>query len=150
VDISRRPSCHAAGLAVLVLLLGACAGADGDDAATSPITDAGLAATLADGADRLAALLEEGDDCAALDEAELLYTRSREGTDAGSVPPEVAREIGDVAAELTRDLDCDDDADAEPEPDPEPTQEATTSGGSADGGSPSGGKGNGKGKGKGK
>jgi hypothetical protein len=150
VITSPHPLPFAAGVAALALLLGACAGAD-DDTAASPITDAGVAATLADGAERLAALLDEGDDCAALDEAELLYTRAREGTDAGSVPPEVAREIEDVAAELTRALECDPEPEEEPEPEPEPTQEATTSGDSSSGGGPSG-KGNGKGgeKGKGK
>jgi uncharacterized membrane protein YgcG len=171
----------AASLAGVALLLGACGGGEDDQGPTSSttISDPTLATVLAEGADRLADHLAAGDHCEALEEAELLYARSREGADVGAVHPAVAREVEDVAASLTRDLTCEpgeDEPDPEAEPDreaePEPAEGTSSSGSSSAGGNDGGsssaggndggnngggddgasnsGKGNAKGKGKGK
>jgi hypothetical protein len=154
------PSCPplrpAAGLVGLALLVAAC-GADDADSATS--ADARLepevAAALADQADRVADHLGAGEDCDALDEAELLYAAAREGAADGTVPEEVAREVEDVTAAVTRDLDCDAQEaepaeEAEPEPaeeaEPEPADEAEPEP-ADDGGNGGGGGNEGKGKG---
>jgi hypothetical protein len=146
------PSCPplrpAAGLVGLALLVAAC-GADDADGATS--ADARLepevAAALADQADRVADHLGAGEDCDALDEAELLYAAAREGAADGTVPEEVAREVEDVTAAVTRDLDCDAQED-EPEEPTEPDEEPAEAEPDDDGGNGGEGGGN-EGKGKG-
>jgi hypothetical protein len=134
-----RSSSPAAGVAVLALLVGACSGGVSDDQAgdqpPAAAVDATLVAVLADGADRLAARVAADEPCEALEEAELLYARSREGADDGRVPEEVAREVEDVVTELSLDLTC------EPEPEDEPetatTQSSSGSSGSTSSGSTS-------------
>lgn len=101
--------------------------------------DAGTAAVLAEAADRVAARIDAGDDCGAMEEAELLFSRTREGVADGTVSPEVAREIEDVTAAVTAHLRCD-------EPSPEPTQVQERDRGDGGGGNGGPGKGNGRGK----
>jgi hypothetical protein len=139
--------------AAVAVVAAACDDGAGDpEAGEDPvIADAALGGALAEGADRLAALLEEGDDCAALEEAELLYARTRDGVDLGALPPAIAHEIEAVAVEVTRDLECPDEGpepEPEPEPDPEPQQDTSSSGGGGKGESKGESKGGGKGKGK--
>jgi hypothetical protein len=157
-----RPSSPATGVAVLALLVGGCSGGASVDqpAAQEPAAsvDATLVAVLADGADRLAAHVAADEHCEALEEADLLYTRSREGAEDDRVPEEVAREIEDVVTDLSLDLTC------EPEDDePETTTQSSsassgstssgssgsTSSGSSGGGNDNKGKGNNSGGGKG-
>jgi hypothetical protein len=150
------PSCPplrpAAVLVGLALLVAAC-GADDPDGVTSADArlDPEVAAALADQADRVADHLGAGEDCDALDEAELLYAAAREGATDGTVPEEVAREVEDVTTAVTRDLDCDaqeDETGEEPaEPDEGPAEPAEPEPGD-DGGNGGGGGGN-EGKGKG-
>jgi hypothetical protein len=119
VSPSRLPLPSAAGLLGLALLVAAC-GADDPDAASSAATlDPAVATALADQADRLADHVRDGEDCDALDEADLLYAAAREGAADGTVPEEVAREVEDVTAAVTRDLTCEEPAE-EPETDDEP------------------------------
>jgi hypothetical protein len=157
------PSCPplrpAAGLVGLALLVAACGAGDADSATAADATlEPEVAAALADQADRVADHLGAGEDCDALDEAELLYAAAREGAADGTVPEEVAREVEDVTAAVTRDLDCDaqeeepaEPAEEEEEEPAEPVEpEPADDGGNGGGGGGNEGKGkgnNGKGKG---
>jgi hypothetical protein len=146
------PSCPplrpAAGLVGLALLVAACGADDADSATAADATlEPEVATALADQADRVADHLGAGEDCDALDEAELLYAAAREGAADGTVPEEVAREVEDVTAAVTRDLDCDAQED-EPEEPTEPDEEPAEAEPDDDGGNGGEGGGN-EGKGKG-
>lgn len=95
-------------LAVLALLAGACGG----DAA--PTMDAAVAEDLATRADALAAGLEAGDTCAALETAGALVTTASARRDAGEVPTAIAAEVIATTRDTVRGLTCD------PQPAPEP------------------------------
>jgi hypothetical protein len=146
------PSCPplrpAAGLVGLALLVAACGADDADSATAADATlEPEVATALADQADRVADHLGAGEDCDALDEAELLYAAAREGAADGTVPEEVAREVEDVTAAVTRDLDCDaQEAEPAEEAEPEPAEEAEPEP-ADDGGNGGGGGNEGKGKG---
>jgi hypothetical protein len=105
--------------------------------------DAAIAAVLADSAERLAAHVDAGNECEALTEAELLFSRTREAVGDGRVSAEVAREVEDVAAQIAAGLQC---AEPSPEPSPQVREDDRGAGGGAGEGR---GKGNGGGKGKG-
>jgi hypothetical protein len=152
VSLSRPPLPPAAGLVGLVLLVAACGADDHDAASSAQELDPAVVTALADQADRVADHVRDDEDCDALDEAELLYAAAREGAADGTVPDEVAREVEDVTAAVTRDLACDGgDGDAEEEPAEEPAapaEPAPDDGGGNGGGNEGKGKGNdGKGKG---
>jgi hypothetical protein len=134
-----------AGVAVVALMLAACSdgGDDPAEGAPAPISDPTLATALAEGAERLGDQLAAGQPCEAIEEAELLHARSREGTEVGALSPAIAREIEGVAAALIRDLTCEPEAAepdreaAEPDPDtdpePEPTRAPSSGGDRGDG-----------------
>lgn len=88
---------------VPLLLLVACAGPEDDGVAL----DEDVAASLAQGAQRLAVFLEEQEGCDALAEADELAGRARDGVEAGTVPPEVANEVEAVVEEVTASVTCD-------------------------------------------
>jgi hypothetical protein len=124
----------------LLLLVAACAGPEEE----ATVLDEDAAGTLAQGADRLAQELDEGDDCGALAEADAMVARARDGVEAGLVPNEVAAEVEAVASDTTDDLDCrpdeqdadadpDPDADSDPDPDPDPGGEDDGSEGRGEG-----------------
>ena len=134
-------------LAALVLLLAACGPPEEDQI----VLDDEAAQALAQGAQRLASALDDGDGCAAMAEADAVSSQARDGVAAGTVPPHVANEVEAVATELTGDLACepDDDGDDpaeepeeapedEPGPDPEERERRGPRGGGPDGDGPPG------------
>jgi hypothetical protein len=132
---SLRSASPAAGVAVLALLVGGCSGGGsvdqtGEQEEQEPVAtvDATLVAVLADGADRLAERVAADEHCEALEEADLLYTRSREGAEDDRVPEEVAREIEDVVTELSHGLSCEPEDDEPGDDDPETTTQSSSSG----------------------
>ena len=117
-------------LAALVLLLAACGPPEEDQI----VLDDEAAQALAQGAQRLASALDDGDGCAAMAEADAVSSQARDGVAAGTVPPHVANEVEAVATELTGDLTCEPDdvedvpdegpeEDPQEEPDDEPVEE---------------------------
>ena len=97
-------------ICALVLLLAACAGPEEDDVALDEET----AQALSQGAQRLAAALEDEDPCAAMAEADAVNAQARDGVASGTVPADVANQVEAVTTELTSDLTCDpDEEDAE-------------------------------------
>jgi hypothetical protein len=77
---------------------------------SSPQLDPTTAAVLADRADRLATLIEAGEHCAAMVEAEGLADRARAGVETGALPGSLGAEVESVALDLAADLDCEADA----------------------------------------
>lgn len=120
-------------LLVALLLLAACAQPE----EPSVTLDEEAAQGLAQGAQRLAGALDEGDACAAMAEADAVAAQARDGVASGTVPTDVANEVEAVVTEVTEDLSCDADAstdededdandgdgEREPEPEPEPDPE---------------------------
>jgi hypothetical protein len=148
VSPSRPPLPPAAGLVGLALLVAACGADDPDAAGSAEALDPAVATALADQADRVADHVRDGEDCDALDEAELLYAAAREGATDGTVPEAVAREVEDVTAAVTRELACDEpDADGNPVDEPDEPAEPAPDDGAGDGGGGGGNDNNGKGKG---
>lgn len=91
-------------LLAAALLATACAGAD------RATLDAEAAEQLTRHTDELAAALESGDGCAALERARDLITASSDGVADGSVDAAIAREIVATTTAATSDVRC------EPEP----------------------------------
>lgn len=88
----------------------ALAGCGGEDqnvdrrTVTGPTIDAGIAEPLAKRSDKVAALLESGDTCAALDEAARLRADVTEAINAGSVPQLYLEDLSGVVNELAAEI----------------------------------------------
>ena len=90
----RSTAAHAA----VALAVTACGPASTFEAAT--------AEELAAGAEQLAGHLASESGCEALEQADLLLTRAREGETAGDVPTDVVERIEHVAARVHREVRC--------------------------------------------
>lgn len=89
----------------VAVVLAACDDPDTSEVELQPST----AAVLADGADRLAAALDDGEPCRVVAEADALVERAEVAVADGTAPADVGTEVVRVAQTLTTDVRCDPD-----------------------------------------
>lgn len=95
----------------LVLALAGCGGEEPPDGAQR--IEAAAATQLADRADEIASLIDDGEVCTAAHKADELFAAAHDEVERGTVPPALASELTSKAEALRDEVNCD-----EPPPPP--------------------------------
>jgi hypothetical protein len=94
----------------MTLLAPGCGGSE-ENVTTAPTLPRALAETLADKSDAVAARLDEGDTCGAVEEVKSLEETALAAIDAGKVPAALAEELETTVAELVTQIRCEEEDD---------------------------------------